>query len=57
MGKYELFQDVKGEWRWHLKGRNGEIVCWAEGYASKQMAQKSIEFVRENAAAAVVFEL
>ena len=57
MGKYELFQDGKEEWRWHLKARNGEIVCWAEGYSSKQKALESIEWNKENAAAAEIFEL
>lgn len=38
---------------WYLKSdNNGEKVCWAEGYSSKQNAQDSIAFVRKYASGA-----
>lgn len=42
--------DKDGNWYWHLKSMlNGNIICWAEGYSSKQAALESIEWVRDNA--------
>lgn len=29
----EIFQDEAGEWRFRIKGRNGEIMATSEGYA------------------------
>lgn len=28
-------------WCWHLKAANGEIVCWASGFASKSNAVRA----------------
>jgi uncharacterized protein YegP (UPF0339 family) len=49
MGKFELFEDKSGEWRWNLKAKNGEIIATSEGYSSKQAAQKGITSVKRNA--------
>lgn len=32
MKKPEIFKDAAGEWRFHVKGDNGEIVATSEGY-------------------------
>lgn len=32
----ELFKDARGEWRWHVKASNGQIVaCSGEGYHNR----------------------
>lgn len=37
---FELFEDKDGEWRYHVKGKNGEIMCQSEGYESKANARR-----------------
>ncbi len=54
--KFEYYKDKKGEWRWRLKGTNGEIVCWSEGYSSKEAVLRSIKWVKQNAPNAEVEE-
>ena len=54
MAKYQLWQNQNGEWRWHLKSRNGEIVCWAEGYSSERSALDSINWTKANAKGAPI---
>ena len=34
-GTFEIFRDSKGEYRFRLKGRNGEIVATGESYPTK----------------------
>ena len=35
--KFEIYQDVRGEWRWRIKATNGRIVGDSgEGYKNKQ---------------------
>lgn len=47
--KYQIYLDKKGEFRFHLKARNGEIILASEGYTSKQGCQIGIESVKHNA--------
>lgn len=49
MGKFELWKDKKGEWRWNLKARNGQVIAVSEGYTSKSGAKNGIMSVRLNA--------
>lgn len=51
MAKYVLWQSSKDSlWYWHLfSDKNSKIVCWAEGYSSKQAAKDSIEWAKVNA--------
>ena len=37
----EYYEDAAGEWRWRLKGANGEIVCTGEGHRDKHDAQRA----------------
>lgn len=40
--KFHIYQDKRGEWRWHLKARNGRIVADSgEGYARKGNAYRA----------------
>lgn len=56
-GKFELYQDARGEYRFRLKAGNGETIAVSEGYASKAAATNGIESVRRNAADASVVEV
>ena len=48
-GKFELFKDAGGKFRFRLKARNGEIIASSEAYETKAAAQKGIKSVRTNA--------
>lgn len=55
--RFELFEDKKGEWRWNLRHRNGNIIAdSAEGYSSKGKAKQGLESVRKNAGGAPISE-
>lgn len=47
-GKFELYSDKAGEFRFRLKAGNGQIILASEGYKQKASAQKGIESVRKN---------
>ncbi len=48
-GKFELYQDKAGEYRFRLKAGNGEQIGASEGYKTKAAAQNGIESVKKNA--------
>jgi uncharacterized protein YegP (UPF0339 family) len=55
--KFELYKDVKGEYRWRLVASNGQNIATAgEGYKSKESAKEGIESVKKNAAEAPIVE-
>ncbi len=56
-GKFELFTDKGGNWRFNLKAGNGQVIATSESYNSKDAAQNGIESVRTNAPDAAVVEL
>ena len=47
--KFEIYTDKKGEFRFRLKARNGEIIATSEGYVAKAGCLNGIESVRKNA--------
>ncbi|MGF1596662.1 MAG: YegP family protein [Acidimicrobiales bacterium] len=49
-GKFELYEDKAGKFRFRLKAGNGEIIAVGEAYESKAAAVKGIESVKRNAA-------
>jgi uncharacterized protein YegP (UPF0339 family) len=49
-GKFELFKDKAGEFRFRLKAGNGETILASEGYKQRASAMNGIESVRKNAA-------
>jgi len=57
MGKFELWKDKKGEWRFNLLARNGQVIAVSEGYSSKAAAKGGIRSVRVNAPFAKVVEI
>ena len=55
-GKFELYQDAAGKYRFRLKAGNGQIIAVGEAYESKAAAQKGIESVKANAGDAAVVD-
>lgn len=55
-GKFELYTDKSGEYRFRLKSGNGEVIATSEGYSSKSAALNGIDSVRRIAADAEVVE-
>ncbi|UCR90181.1 YegP family protein [Mycetocola spongiae] len=56
-GKFELYTDKAGEYRFRLKAANGEVIAVSEGYKAKASALNGIESVRKNAADSPVVEI
>lgn len=48
-GKFELYQDKAGEFRFRLKAGNGETILASEGYKQRASAENGISSVRKNA--------
>jgi len=48
-GKFELYKDKAGEFRFRLKAGNGENILASEGYKDKGGAENGIASVRKNA--------
>ena len=57
MIKFEIYLGQDGLYHWRLKAANGEIVCWGEGYNSKQGARSSAEWVKKYASIAIIYEI
>ncbi|MFK3676579.1 YegP family protein [Microbacterium sp. NPDC090218] len=55
-GKFELYTDKAGEYRFRLKAGNGEVIAISEGYSSKSAALNGIDSVKRNAPDAEVIE-
>ena len=49
-GKFEIYKDKAGEFRFRLKASNGENVGASEGYKAKSGAENGIASVRKNSA-------
>ncbi len=56
-GKFEIFMDTAGEYRFHLRASNGEIILASQGYNQKSGCLNGIESVRENAPDAELVDL
>jgi uncharacterized protein len=56
-GKFEIYTDKGGKFRFRLKAGNGEIIAVGEAYESKASAKNGIASVQENAAGATVVDL
>lgn len=56
-GKFELYTDKAGEYRFRLKAGNGEVIATSQGYSAKASALNGIDSVRRNAADAEVVEV
>ena len=55
-GKFELYKDKAGEFRFRLKASNGQNVLASEGYKSKSSAKNGIASVQKNCSNPACFE-
>lgn len=49
MTKFEIYKDMKGEFRWRLRADNNQVIATGEGYTSKAGCKNGIESVKKNA--------
>ena len=54
--KFEVYADKRGEFRFRLKAKNGQIVAVGEGYTTLKACLAGVESVKKNAAAAKVVD-
>lgn len=48
-GKFEVYQDKAGKFRFRLKAGNGQIIAVGEAYESKKACMNGIASIRKNA--------
>jgi uncharacterized protein len=53
-GKFQLYKDKSGEFRFKLVASNGQIIAVSEGYKTKASAMNGIESVKTNAPTATL---
>jgi uncharacterized protein YegP (UPF0339 family) len=53
-GKFELYEDKSGGFRFRLKAGNGEVIATSESYKTKAGALNGIESIKTNAPGANV---
>jgi len=56
-GKFEVYEDSAGKFRFRLKATNGQIVASGQGYESKASAVKGCEAVQRAADGAKIEEV
>jgi len=56
-GKFELFQDKAGKYRFRLKASNGQVVAASQAYESKASALAGIESVKSSSVDAPTVEV
>lgn len=56
-GKFEIYTDKAGKFRFRLKASNGEVVATGEAYETKSAAIKGTEAVQRAAQGAEVKDL
>jgi uncharacterized protein YegP (UPF0339 family) len=53
-GKFELYKDSGGKFRFRLKASNGQVIAVGEAYETKAAAMGGIDSVKKNAGTATV---
>ncbi|MCD2187382.1 YegP family protein [Actinomycetospora soli] len=56
-GKFEVYEDKSGKFRFRLKASNGQIVASGEAYETRAAARKGCESVQKAADGASVTEV
>jgi len=56
-GKFEVYKDARGEFRFRLKASNGQVIATGEGYKTKASCMNGIESIKKNAPEAKVVEV
>lgn len=55
-GKFEVYKDRAGKYRFRLKASNGQVVATGEAYETKAAAKKGCESGQNAAASAPIIE-
>jgi uncharacterized protein YegP (UPF0339 family) len=55
-GKFEVYKDRAGKYRFRLKASNGQVVATGEAYETRAAAMKGCESVRRAAEGASIVE-
>lgn len=55
-GKFELYKDKGGKFRFRLKANNGQIILTSQGYATKTSAKNGVASVERNSSDDTRFE-
>jgi uncharacterized protein YegP (UPF0339 family) len=53
-GKFVVFQDAQGQYRFRLKAGNGQVIATGEAYTTKKACLSGIDSIRRNAADATL---
>ena len=56
VGRFEVYQDKTGEYRFRLKAGNGQVVASGQAYTTKKACLNGIESIRKNAPDAPVHD-
>lgn len=56
-GKFEVYTDKAGKYRFRLKASNGQVIAVGEAYESKASCLNGIESIKKNAADAPVVDV
>jgi hypothetical protein len=56
-GKFEVYKDKAGKFRYRLKAGNGQIILTGEAYSSKSACIDGIESVKKNSQKDSAFEV
>jgi len=48
-GKFEVYQDQQGQFRFRLKAGNGQVIASGQGYSTKKACMNGIASIRKNA--------
>ncbi|MFE3866161.1 YegP family protein [Streptomyces goshikiensis] len=56
-GKFEMYTDRAGKYRFRLKAGNGEIIAVGEAYGTRSACRDGIESVKRNAPIAEIHEV
>ncbi len=56
-GKFEVYRDKQGDYRFRLLAANGQVIATGQGYKAKKSCLDGIESVKKNAPGAPVEEV
>lgn len=56
MGKFEVYKDARGEYRFRLKADDGDNILASEGYSAKTSCMNGVESVKKNSQEAGRYE-
>jgi uncharacterized protein YegP (UPF0339 family) len=56
-GKFEVYTDTAGKWRFRLKASNGETIAVSEAYNSKPSCMNGIDSVKKTVMTAPTLEV